>query len=185
MARQLSFDEMERVSNVKRAQYFGLADDGDKAIVRFYHTNGDDIEKIAVHRVDIGDRKGIPVACIRELDGAVADCPLCENGSPVSARMYLKILVYEKDNEGYYTKLPQLTIWERGSGFRKTMQSLINRYASNGKALMDTIFEIERSGKKGDQKTQYNIYKVDDLEPDECPLPTDESNSATARTYQL
>jgi hypothetical protein len=36
---------------------------------------------------------------------------------------------------------------------------------------MDTVFEIERSGKKGDTKTIYNIYKMDELAADECPLP--------------
>ena len=176
MARTLSFDEMEQVGNNNRkAEFFGLSDHGDKAIVRFYHVNGDDIEKLAIHRVKVGDNdRTAAVACLREPNESIESCPLCENGTPVSARMYLKVLVYEKDKKGYYTKMPKLTIWERGSGFRKQIQSLINRYASGDKALMDTIFEIERDGKKGDQKTQYHIYKVDDLEPDECPIPNEE-----------
>ena len=176
MARTLSFDEMEQVgNNSRKAEFFGLSDHGDKAIVRFYHVNGDDIEKLAVHRVKVGDEgRTVAVACLREPGESVESCPLCENGTTISARMYLKVLVYEKDKQGYYTKMPKLAIWERGSGFRKQIQSLINRYASGDKALMDTIFEIERDGKKGDQKTQYHIYKVDDLESDECPIPNEE-----------
>ena len=176
MARTLSFDEMEKIGSTgKRIPFFGLEDNGDKAVVRFYHINGDDIEKLAVHRVKVGDEgRTVAVACLREPGQSESECPLCEVGNNVSARMYLKVLVYEKDKEGYYTKKPELKIWERGKGFGKQIQSLINRYSGNGKALMDTIFEIERDGKKGDQKTQYHIYKVDDLESDECPLPAED-----------
>lgn len=176
MARTLSFDEMDKYQgNSNRLEFFSLADDGDKAVVRFYHTNGDDIEKLAVHRVKVGNNNfESAIACIREPGEAVDNCPLCENGNQVSARMYLKVLVYEQDKDGYYTQKPKLTIWERGSGFRKQIQSIINRYASGNKSLMDTVFEIERNGKKGDTKTQYQIYKVDDLEKDECPLPGDD-----------
>lgn len=170
MAKTISFDEMENYSAFKRTPFFGLADDGDKAVVRFYHTNGDDIEKIPVHTVTVGD-KTLKVACLRAPNEPADVCPLCDEGNLVSPRMYIKVLVYTPDKAGYYTTAPELQIWERGKGFRKQIQSIINRYASGNKALMDTVFEIERSGKKGDTKTIYNIYKMDELDPTECPLP--------------
>lgn len=173
MAKSISFDEMENYSSYKRTPFFNLADDGDRAVVRFYHNNGDDIEKIPVHTVTVGD-KTIKVACLRAPDEPVDVCPLCEEGNLVSPRMYIKVLVYKPDEAGYYTKKPELQVWERGKGFRKQIQSLINRYASGNKSLMDTVFEIERSGKKGDTKTMYNIYKMDELESNECILPEED-----------
>ena len=173
MAKTISFDDMENYSAFKRTPFFNLADDGDKAVVRFYHTTGDDIEKIPIHTVTVGD-KTLKVACLRAPNEPAEVCPLCEEGSLVSPRMYIKVLVYTPDKAGYYTTAPELQIWERGKGFRKQIQSIINRYASGNKALMDTVFEIERSGKKGDTKTIYNIYKMDELNADECPLPEPE-----------
>jgi hypothetical protein len=173
MAKSISFDEMENYAAYKRTPFFNLADDGDRAVVRFYHNNGDDIEKIPVHTVTVGD-KTVKVACLRSPDESVDVCPLCEEGNLVSPRMYIKVLVYKQDEAGYYTRKPELQVWERGKGFRKQIQSIINRYASGNKSLMDTVFEIERSGKKGDTKTMYNIYKMDELEDNECILPEED-----------
>lgn len=169
-SRNLSFDDMDGYES-KRNSFFALKDDGDKAIIRFYHDNGDDIEKLPVHTVTVGDRK-VKVACLRMPGESEDNCPLCSDGSLVSPRMFIKVLVYEPDASGMYTKRPTLQIWERGNGFRKKMQSIINRYASN-KPLMDTVFEIERCGKKGEQGTTYEIYPVNDFNADECPIPDD------------
>ena len=172
---RISIDDMERYSgNQSRVSFFKLADDGDKAVVRFAHDGMSDIEALAIHtvKVDGVDRK---VSCLRGRDDPMSACPFCEEGLDTSSRMYLKVLVYEPvasgENKGLYLNPPTLQIWEKGAGFKKQLQSFINRYAGNGKKLIDTIVEIERNGKKGDTKTQYMMYPVTDLDDDECPIP--------------
>jgi len=167
-SRNMSFDQMDGYEG-RRTKFFNLEDDGARAIIRFYHVNGDDIQKLPVHSVFVGERK-MKVACLRMPDEPEDNCPLCEAGELVSPKMFIKILVYSPDKSGMYTLKPELQIWERGKSFRKQLQSLINRYAAN-KPLMNTVFEIERCGKKGDNKTTYQIYKADELGPDECLLP--------------
>lgn len=154
-----------------RSSFFALADDGDKAVVRFYHKDMRDMDVIPVHRVEV-DKRSRNVGCLRSPDSAKNSCPFCEAGLPVSVRAYLRLLVYSPDKDGYYTGKPECMIWERGASMRKQISSLINRYGKNG--FMNKVFEIERCGKKGDQKTTYQIYPVDDLEDDECPIPAED-----------
>lgn len=170
MAKQLDWNEMESFQTSERVPFFNLADDGDKAVVRFYHENGNDIEKLAVHTVTVNDRK-VKVLCLRTPNDSETECPLCTEGYMCSPKMFLKLLVYTPDKNGYYTTPGVLNIWEKGRGFIKKIQSLINRYTGKGRAFYDTVFEIERCGKKGDNKTSYEIYPCENLEPDECPLP--------------
>ena len=167
-SRNMSFDQMDAYEG-KRTKFFSLKNDGDTAIVRFYHDTGDDIQKLPVHTVMVGERK-IKVACLRMPDEPEDNCPLCEAGELVSPKMFIKILVYSPDKSGMYTLKPELQVWERGKSFRKQLQSLINRYAAN-KPLMNTVFEIERCGEKGSNKTTYQIYKADEIGADECLLP--------------
>lgn len=173
---RISIDDMEKFSgnNSTKVPFFKLQDDGDKAIVRFAHDSLSDVEALAIHKVKVGgiDRK---VSCLRGANDSTDACPFCNAGIPVSSAMYLKMLVYEPvqsgENKGLYLNKPTLQIWEKGAGFKKQIQSFINRYASGGKKLIDQIVEIERSGKKGDMKTQYMIYPVTDFDTDECPIP--------------
>lgn len=175
---RINVNDVENYGNKSGMDFFKLADDGDKAIVRFYHNGMDDVEALAIHNnVDVGG-KSRKISCLRDKNDPEDACPLCEAGEQVSARLFINLLVYapvaKGENAGLYLNPPTVQIWERGAGFKKQLQSLINRYASNGKKLIDNIFEIERSGKKGDQQTQYLIYPVTDLDDDECPLPDPE-----------
>lgn len=167
---RIDWDDADKYSN-SRSSFFSLADDGDKAIVRFYHKDLKDMDVIPVHRVEV-DKRSRNVACLRSPDSAKSECPFCESGLSVSVRVYLRLLVYTQDKDGYYTGAPECMIWERGASMRKQLSSLINRYGKNG--FMNKVFEIERCGKKGDQKTTYQIYPVDDLEEDECPIPNED-----------
>lgn len=179
MAKQLSWDDMDAYEQSDRVPFFNLENDGDKAVVRFMHTD-DDIEKFAIHRVKQGE-KTYKIACLRGPSDPVSDCPLCDEGEFCSSRMFLKVLVYTPDKDGYYTNPGVLHVWERGKGFRKKIQSLINRYVTENTPLYETVFEIERCGKKGDTKTTYEVYKMENLDEDECPLPDmDEINEFSA-----
>ena len=164
---RIDWDDVDRYGNSK-SSFFSLADDGDKAIVRFYHKDLKDMDVIPVHRVEV-DKRDRNVMCLRGPDDSKSVCPFCEAGMGVSVRVYLRLLVYTPDRDGYYTTKPECMIWERGAAMRKQLSSLINRYGKNG--FMNKVFEIERCGKKGDQKTTYQIYPVDDLEEDECVIP--------------
>lgn len=168
---RINLEDTEKYSSGNKGGFFALSDDGDKAIVRFYIKDLKDVDVIPVHKVTVGDRTR-SVECLREPDEAKSKCPFCDSGMGVSVRLFLKILQYDKDKDGYYTLNPECKIWERGAGMKKQLQSLFNRYGKNG--FYNKIFEIERCGKKGDQKTTYQIYPVDDLEEDECPIPEED-----------
>lgn len=168
---RIDLDDAEKYQNSGKSTYFGLSDDGDKAIVRFYHKDLKDIDVIPVHKVDVNGRNR-SVECLRGPDEPKSKCPFCEAGLGVSVRLFLRVLVYNKDKDGYYTLNPECKVWERGSGMKKQLQSLVNRYGKNG--FYNKVFEIERCGKKGDKDTTYQIYPVDDLEDDECHIPNEE-----------
>lgn len=168
---RINLDDTEKYQNGGKGGFFALGDDGDKAIVRFYHKDLKDIDVIPVHKVDVNGRNR-SVECVREPDEPKSKCPFCDSGLGVSVRLFLRVLEYSKDKDGYYTLNPECKVWERGAGMKKQLQSLVNRYGKNG--FYNKVFEIERCGKKGDQKTTYQIYPVDDLEDDECPIPNDE-----------
>ena len=170
---RIDWDDVDRYGNSK-SSFFSLADDGDKAIVRFYHKDLKDMDVIPVHRVEV-DKRDRNVMCLRGPDDSKSTCPFCDAGMNVSVRVYLRLLVYTPDRDGYYTNKPECMIWERGAAMRKQLSSLINRYGKNG--FMNKVFEIERCGKKGDQKTTYQIYPVDDLDEDECIIPDSEELS--------
>ena len=165
---RIDLEDADKYASGNKGGFFSLADDGDKAIVRLYHKDIKDIDVIPVHKVDI-DGRNRSVECLRSPDESKSKCPFCDADLGVSVRLFLRILEYKPDKDGYYTLNPECKIWERGSGFRKKLQGIVNRYGKNG--LMNKVFEIVRMGKKGDKNTQYEIFPVDDLDEDECPIP--------------
>lgn len=171
---RISVEDIDKYGNGNGTEFFKLADDGDKAVVRFYHKNLSDVEALAVHTINV-DGRDRKISCLRDYDEPKSKCPLCSEGNFISTRLYITLLVYEPEksgeNKGLYLSQPSVQIWERGAGFKKQLQSIINRYCSDGKDLVNTVFEIERMGKKGDTNTQYGIYPVTEIDDDECPIP--------------
>lgn len=78
------------------ANYFSLKNDKDVARVRFMYRNVEDIEGMAVHKVEIGDRERL-VNCLRSYDEPLSKCPLCESGSFQLARFFIPM--YDVDEE--------------------------------------------------------------------------------------
>lgn len=125
-----------------RNSFFVLKDDKDTAVVRFLHEGEDDLDWYIVHRVEIEDKPRY-VQCTEQ-----SDCPLCKSGNKPQLKLFLQ-LVDKRDG--------QIKTWERGQKFIPKILSTINRYGN----LCSRPYEIERLGKKGDTKTDYQLYPLD------------------------
>lgn len=146
MAR-FSYEEADNYGGNGGHGFFSLANDGDVAKVRFMYNKLEDIEGVAVHQIEVNDKKRY-VNCLREYGKPVDDCPLCKKGMFVNAKLFIPVFEIESG---------QVKIWERGKKFFGKMASLCSRYASK-EDLVSHIFEVERHGKKGDTQTTYEIY---------------------------
>ena len=166
---KISNTEMEKYENNQGDQlgFFNLKDDGETAYVRFMHQGMEDITRVVCHTIEV-DGKYRKVNCIRNYDEPLDVCPLCANSKTSSVRIFLELRVYEKDEKGKLTGKFTNQIWERGRDFNKKLQSLCNRL--RGKDLCDMVYEIERVGKKGDQRTTYEIYECPEITVEEAPF---------------
>ena len=140
---RFNFENAENYG-AQKSNYFSLKDDGDTAIIRFLYNDINDIEGVAVHEVQVGDRT-MDVECLRSYDEPVEKCPLCAAGMKQNAKMFVK--VYDEGSK-------ESKIWTRGRTFFNKLSSLCARY----NPLVSTSFEIERIGKKGDTSTTYETY---------------------------
>ena len=148
MAR-FSYTEVDNYGGNGGHGFFSLSNDGDVARVRFMYNKLEDIEGVAVHEIQVNDKKRY-VNCLREYGHPVDDCPLCKKGMFVNAKLFIPV---------YDIESGQVKIWERGKKFFGKIAGLCTRYASKDD-LVSHIFEVERHGKKGDTQTTYEIYPV-------------------------
>jgi hypothetical protein len=123
--------------------FFTLKDDGDTATVRFLHTDDQDLELILVHKVEI-DGKEKWVECLE--DG----CPFCANEN--IGRPTLKLFMILVDHED-----DKIKCWERGASMVDFFLGYIDKYGH----LNNRDYEIVRHGKKGSNKTQYQLFPCD------------------------
>lgn len=125
--------------------FFCLKEDKDTAVVRFLYDTKDinDLDWFVVHQVEINGKKRW-VLCTEE-----GDCPLCAAGMRPQVKLFLQLF---DEKEG------KVCTWERGRDFVAKMGSLMNRYGS----LIKRPYEVERNGKKGDTKTKYELYALDE-----------------------
>lgn len=128
------------------SDFFTLKDDKDTAKVRFMYNGIDEVQGVAVHQVQIGDKTRY-VNCLRNYDDPMDACPLCAAGLKVQAKLYVPL---------YDIASGTVKLWERGRSFFSKMSSLCGRY----NPLVAHTFEIERNGKKGDTNTTYEIYDL-------------------------
>ena len=142
MAR-FSYEESE-FYGAPKSNYFSLKDDGDTAKIRFLINDLRDLQGVSVHEVEVGDRR-IDVECLRAYNEPVDHCPLCADGYPTNAKLFIPI--YDETSK-------ESKIWTRGRTFFNKMSSLCARY----NPLVSTVFEVERRGKKGDKGTTYETY---------------------------
>lgn len=151
----------------KKIAYFSLKDNGDTARIRFLYNGAEDIDGYTVHRVKVGDYER-PVNCLLEKDSPIDDCPFCKAKIAKQARVFIPIF---NEDTG------ELQVWERPNTFYGKIAGLCARYPN----IVSQVFEVERRGAKGYQKTDYDFYPVgqpdgttiedilDDCELDELP----------------
>lgn len=142
MAR-FSINEADNYGASKNS-FFSLKDDGDTAVIRFLYNDINDVEGVAVHEVQVGDKK-IDVECLRSYNEPIENCPLCSAEYRVNAKLFIPI--YDEANK-------ESKIWTRGKSYFGDLSSLCSRYHP----LVSTPIEIERIGKKGDTNTKYQPY---------------------------
>ncbi len=137
--------------------FFGLKDHKDVATVRFMYNTIGDVEAFSVHEVEVDGKKRY-VNCLREYNEPLEACPFCEAKMRVVPKIF--VLIYDEDTQ-------EVKIWDRGKTFYSKLSSLCGRH----NPLVSTVFEIERNGKKGDQKTTYETYAIstDDTALEDLP----------------
>lgn len=135
-------------SKFQKVGYFKLENDGDSTLVRFAYKDKSEFQIATVHVVEKFKR----VVCLRDAKEPIEKCPLCEAGEKVYSKFYVKLIEYTKDENGNVVATPK--IWERPSGFARTLDSLCEEYGAD---LCDHVFKIKRRGAKGDMKTEYDV----------------------------
>ena len=159
---RVNINDVDNYKGGQGAGFFNLENDKDIATVRFCHENLDSIEIICCHQIEI-DGKKRKVSCLRSYDEPVDNCPFCAAGYPMQLRFFFHLLEYPKEKNGFGA--PVKKIWERGRSVQKEILGLSARY----NPLCDTVFEIERQGKKGDTQTKYGMYPMN-YSLDELPI---------------
>ena len=144
MAR-FSFQEADNYGGGK-SNYFSLKDDGDTARIRFLINDINDLQGVATHSIQVGDRT-IDVECLRAYNEPIENCPLCAANYKQDAKLFIP--VYDEDAK-------ESKIWSRGKRFFQKISSLCSRF----NPLVSTVFEVERVGKKGDTSTTYETYNI-------------------------
>lgn len=170
MAR-FSFSEAENYG-AQKSNYFNLKDDGDTAKIRFLINDINDLEGVAVHEIQVGDKK-IDVECLRAYNEPIDNCPLCAANYKQNAKLFIPI--YDMGSK-------ESKIWTRGRTFFNKLSSLCTRY----NPLVATPFEIERVGKKGDTNTTYETYPMqsDNARIEDFPEISAEGTCFQTKTYE-
>lgn len=161
MARKLSLNDSGKFVGGSN-EYFSLADDGDCATVRLLYDdpNGEDLDLYLVHQVEIGGKKRYVACNALDDEGNLCpnNCPLCKAGNYRGERLLLQLYNIDED---------KVQIWDRGKSFVTKIASLIRRYSP----LCAQPFDVERSGKKGDKNTTYDLFNhdVDGMKLEDLP----------------
>lgn len=144
----------ETKNNTYKVSFFSLKDDGDEAIVRFAYNSIKQFDVETVHKVS-EDGKWKSVSCLRNGYEPKEVCPLCASGNQAHQKMYVKLIQYERDEDGKVT--PRAKIWERPaegkSDFAKELSSYLAEYGD----LTNYVFKIKRFGARGSLGTTYQV----------------------------
>lgn len=127
-------------------KYFSLKEDKDTARARFMANTIEDIPFYVVHEVEVNGKR-TSVKCNRNYGDPIDNCPLCKAG--IKNQIKFIIPMYMED-EGV------VKFWERGKTFASKISSLASRF----NPLVNTLFEIERNGAKGNTSTTYETFAI-------------------------
>lgn len=150
------YDKYDSQNN-SNSEWLKLQNHGDVARVQFLYDSYNDLETFACHKVKVGvSESGRDIErlvdCKRSYDDPIDMCPFCAAG--IQVKPVTMVSMYDHKDK-------KVKIWERGTTFRKQLESFFNRYPK----LSDMVFEIERNGQRGDKKTTYQLFPMPDVEP--------------------
>lgn len=157
MAR-IGFEDSKDYESQGSLDVFSLADDGDSDKVQLLMNSLADVIVYTCHHVPATSRNGRAyekkVGCLRKSkDDPAGVCPLCDSGNKVKLAAYIPL---------YSHSHQQVQLWERGRQFtEKVVGTTLNRMISQGLDIKNTVVEIVRAGKKGDQQTTYQFYPME------------------------
>lgn len=164
--------EADNYSQSNAGSYFSLKDDKNTARVRFLYETVDDIVGYAVYKVQVGDKERY-VNAIRAYNEPIENDPFAMAGYKVQAKLFIPLL---NEDTG------EVQIWERGKTYFSRLASMASRY----NPLYNEIVEIERNGKKGDTKTDYQFYPIESkpINIDEIDIPDPLGTIILDKTYE-
>lgn len=138
-------EALDKYKSGSGGDFFMLKNDRDSAKVRMLYDDpeGEDLDWYVVHRFKI-DNFEKNILCSEE-----ADCPMCQAGNKPQLRLFIQLLDLS-DGE-------KLKVFERPKSYIPKLIGLMSRYGP----LVESTYEIERNGAKGDQKTSYEFYRID------------------------
>ena len=158
MARMTSFEESKQFEPNTGFKIFSLDDDGNSDRVQFIASTLDDMLIYTTHEIPMRSQSGRDyqrkVGCLKQHPSDPEGvCPLCDNGAKVKLARFIPL---------YSHTQKEIVLWERSGQFiEKNIGSLLNRLRSQGKDPRNCVVEIVRCGRKGDQKTTYQFYPMD------------------------
>lgn len=160
------FDEVDQLvqESDNKINFLKLQDDGWYAEVRFMYGPGEIFGAETVHNVSDDPRKPRYIPCLRGLNEPLETCPLCVNGSPVKAQYFIPVyvlaIVSNLRGAETRTEVNKVMLFQRGTTFKGQLQSVIRYTQGTGKPIVSSVFRLVRSGKAGDQGTQYMVEYV-------------------------
>lgn len=171
MAR-FTMNEADNYTQSNAGSYFSLKDDKDTARVRFLYETVDDIVGYAVYRVQVGDKERY-VNAIRSYNEPIENDPFAAAGYKLHAKLFVPL--YNEDTN-------EVQFWERGKTYFSRLASLASRY----NPLYNEVVEVERNGKKGDMKTDYTFYPVENstFDIDSIDIPSPLGTIILDKTYE-
>lgn len=146
--------------------YFGLAKEGDSAIVRIMDNSREDLEPLATHPVKIKG-KYRRVSCLRDTKEPLELCPLCAAEAPREKKVYIHLIEYITAADG--SVIPTPRVWERPTGYINELKEYMADYAP----LSDNVFKIKRTGQGAG--TRYALIPLNPATVDMSKYPKDES----------
>lgn len=171
------FDEVDQFvqGNDNKINFLKLQDDGWYAKVRFMYGPGESFEGQTVHNVSNDPKKPRYVPCLRGINQPLETCPLCANGSRVNAQFFMPVYVHSivSNVRGVENEQPvnQVMLFQRGTTFKGCIGQVIRQTMATGKPIVSSMFRLTRSGKAGDQGTQYliEVMGTDDTTLEQLP----------------
>ena len=148
-----------------KISFLKLQEDGEYAKVRFMYGVGETFRGETVHNISEDPTKPRYVSCLREDGDPVDVCPLCANGTKITAQFFIPVYVQSivTTINGVEQEQPvgQVMIFQRGATFKGGLQTVV-RYTQDkpNVPIVSSLFRLVRNGKPRDPKTTYSVEYI-------------------------